>query len=896
MKTRAKKPAASKTATTAPPAAGSQPTLSSSESDPPKLFVLPDDASPESRFLTLPHPATSRPTRYFLDPARGFYEFTRVSAPRKTCRSVLLVAGVEERRQNIGREQTCEENDERRKEEGKGEEGQEGEEEGYVLQSPDLFIATPIDCLFTLIPALWPTGNLDHQEEWSTFHDKLFSNNDEDVRYKHLRSIFRSGSEAGKALEQRMEARMRSVCDTIEMGDETSYKLSMKKFAGVVYEKAERMVAAGLPPSMEEHFIRRVLEVPERSIMTDDSVPLVLDEFPDPASGGLPTVAATQRTDSKTAQLVHLLRLRTALNYLTTTLLPASLIRCLLAHFESGLMDFAPLTAHLANVARLKAEAHALRSISDNISRKRGTLDDEEALGRAEVKKRKKEEEEIKKKGMSAGVKRLGKVDVGGMKRLQTTSTNQKIDINGPVPPATMPAPSQEKLYLSIDYGDTYLQPLLLAALTARLPPDLLVFLTPSSPAPPPDSKYLQWRQYEDIDFERLLAKPRTCLANSYVIRKALIRKHYLADVVAHWVAKWPGSVLERCVKGGVEFEVDYAEFLDEALVEGWELKESWARNEGLEGREREWWILKPGMSERGEGVRLFSSEEELRAIFEEWDPLSDDDAEDEAEDEESAAHSGDENHVPKSQPQPLLSSPNGKPNGIITSQLRHFIAQPYIHPPLLLPAPHPLATRKFHLRTYVLASGALQVYVYRRILALFAAETYQAPTVGNSAELGRHLTNTCLQDSGEREGSVREFWGLPDTIPSLSPNPQDGSEGEGEAGQTDWREHVFSEICAITSATFEAAARVSSTHFQVLPNSFEIFGVDFLVDGEGGVWLLEVNAFPDFGQTGEELRGVVRGLVEGVVEVGVMPFFGLGGRQEGGEMVKVLDIDLGRR
>ncbi len=45
-----------------------------------------------------------------------------------------------------------------------------------------------------------------------------------------------------------------------------------------------------------------------------------------------------------------------------------------------------------------------------------GILDDEEALGRAEVKKRKKEEEEVKRKGMSAGVKRLGKVDVGGMK------------------------------------------------------------------------------------------------------------------------------------------------------------------------------------------------------------------------------------------------------------------------------------------------------------------------------------------------------------------------------------------------------------------------------------------------------------------------------------------------
>ncbi|KAK0837255.1 hypothetical protein LTR03_012966 [Friedmanniomyces endolithicus] len=468
-----------------------------------------------------------------------------------------------------------------------------------------------------------------------------------------------------------------------------------------------------------------------------------------------------------------------------------------------------------------------------------------------------------------------------------------------------MPDGNRDQIYLSIDYGDTYLQPLLLAASIARLPPDLLVFLSPSSPPAPPHSKFLQWRQYEDLDFERLLSEPRTCLANSYVIRKALIRKHFLADVAAHWVAKWPGSVLGRCVKGGVEFEVDYAEFLDEALVEGWELKESWARNEGVDEGHREWWVLKPGMSERGEGVRLFSSEEELRAIFEEWDPLSHDD-DDEDGDEETAAHTGDEHDVSVSQHPPALSqneSPpksNGKSNGIITSQLRHFVAQPYIHPPLLLPAPHPLSARKFHLRTYVLATGALRVYVYKRILALFAAETYQAPTAGNSGELGRHLTNTCLQATGEREGSVREFWGLPSAIPSLSPKPQTGSSGEGEGEQTGWRERVFVEICAITSAVFEAAARVSSTHFQPLPNSFEVFGVDFLVDAGGGVWLLEVNAFPDFGQTGEELRGVVRGLVEGVVEVGVKPFFGLGEGEEGevgaGEMIKVLDIDLGRR
>jgi hypothetical protein len=70
------------------------------------------------------------------------------------------------------------------------------------------------------------------------------------------------------------------------------------------------------------------------------------------------------------------------------------------------------------------------------------------------------------------------------------------------------------------------------------------------------------------------------------------------------------------------------------------------------------------------------------------------------------------------------------------------------------------------------------------------------------------------------------------------------------------------------------------------------------MVGVEGGelrTWLLEVNAFPDFRQTGDEFKGVVEGLFEGVVEVGIKPVLGLeGGEGEG--LVEVLDIDLGRR
>jgi tubulin--tyrosine ligase len=435
------------------------------------------------------------------------------------------------------------------------------------------------------------------------------------------------------------------------------------------------------------------------------------------------------------------------------------------------------------------------------------------------------------------------------------------------------------KTYALVNYEDPYVQPLIFAALEKRLPASSYELIKSIDQLPSPSSQLLQWVQYESIDFDHLMEQSSTSTANAYVIRKALIRKHYLSTTIANWITKYPNSLLKKHVKPSVEFEVDYAQFLDEALVEAWDLKESWARNEEKGEKEREWWILKPGMSDRGQGIRLFSSEEELTEIFEEWDPPSDD------EDEESDAR----------------SNAGGDNDGIMTSQLRHFIAQPYIHPPLLLTPPNTSdaasSLRKFHIRTYVVATGALKVYVYRPMLALFAASPYIPPwdhvlQSDREEAMRAHLTNTCLQDTGDREGSVGFFWTLPSSIPaqpdSTTPIPTH-----------DWKEKVFTQLCATTGETFEAAARGMSIHFQPLPNAFEIFGLDFMVsvepDGELRTWLLEVNAFPDFRQTGDELKGIVEGLLLGVVDVGIKPVFGMGG--EGGDgMVKVLDIDLGRR
>ncbi|KAF1959763.1 tubulin-tyrosine ligase [Byssothecium circinans] len=500
------------------------------------------------------------------------------------------------------------------------------------------------------------------------------------------------------------------------------------------------------------------------------------------------------------------------------------------------------------------------------------------------------------------------------------------------------------KIYALINYEDPYVQPLILAALQKHLPPSAYHFITSVKDLPSASSPLLQFMQYESLDFEHLLSHPTTSLANAYVIRKALIRKHFLSTMVANWIVKYPDSVLKRHVKPSVAFEVDYAEFLDDALVEAWELKESWARGEAGGDGEKEWWILKPGMSERGQGIRLFSSEEELVGIFEGWDSESEEEDDDDEREEADARSNADEPCLPTTTTTNPAKPPTEKDNnkGIITSQLRHFIAQPYIHPPLLLhppssspPSQDPTSLRKFHIRTYILATGALKIYIYKPMLALFAARPYTSPSAstfnsgggdddeeeGLDEALKAHLTNTCLQDTGEREGSVGLFWDLPDTLPPQPSFPFTHSSAitttTAPLSVPTWKSQTFAQICSITGELFEAAARGMSVYFQPLPNSFEVFGLDFMVSveqggGSGGAevrtWLLEVNAFPDFRQSGERLKGVVGGLFEGVVRMGVAPFFGIDGGGDGqegegedgdgdgGDMVKVLDIDLGRR
>lgn len=349
------------------------------------------------------------------------------------------------------------------------------------------------------------------------------------------------------------------------------------------------------------------------------------------------------------------------------------------------------------------------------------------------------------------------------------------------------------------------------------------------------NSKVFQYGDYEDLDFDRLMSD-RNYLACSYVYRKGLIRKHYLANTIAVYVAKNPDSILKIAAPESYNLEVDYAEFLDDSLDEAYELRCILEENEDRDSEERSLFILKPSMSDRGQGIRLFQTIEELQNIFDSFDEPGTDDEDDE--------------------------------NGITTSQLRHFIVQKYVQNVLLLPEHF---NRKFHIRTYVVASGALKVFVFRDMLALFALSPYKPD---NFTSLKGHLTNTCLQGEKKDENSVHLFWKL---------------KGLSEESKN----VIFDKLCSITGDLFKAALGGGSINFQPLPNAFEIYGLDFLVTEDLSVKLLEVNAYPDFGQTGDELKEIViDGLFTGITEKIVGPFFGLD-EVENQRMVEVLNTSV---
>jgi len=393
-------------------------------SNPPHLFILPEDLSPQARILSIENPRHAEDGRYLVCPDKGFYEFTKVVPSKTTPRSWLLNP------EDV-------------------EVGKEDKPMGFVTKAADLYITTPIDPMFFLLSALAPQPRSNSSEPVKG----LFLTGDDYFEKLRTASPDLSTLVRIESLRKILEARMAVICDTVVAGDETMYRLNEKKLLAELLKKAKKMVAKNLPASMEEKFIRKALEIPIGSIKRDTSTltDLVNEEGPVRAESGTATpaeatdtqnsmsTAATSFSEASTSVsedfltpkttlppinapdgVADLLRLRTALFFICSAYLAPHLAQIVKKSLlsASSPIDFGPLETHLAYLTKSRLEAAASRSLGD-YSRKRSMNDEEEGLDSRTEKKRKKDEEEKRKKaGESRGVRDLKKVDVTGMKKM----------------------------------------------------------------------------------------------------------------------------------------------------------------------------------------------------------------------------------------------------------------------------------------------------------------------------------------------------------------------------------------------------------------------------------------------------------------------------------------------
>jgi hypothetical protein len=328
------------------------------------------------------------------------------------------------------------------------------------------------------------------------------------------------------------------------------------------------------------------------------------------------------------------------------------------------------------------------------------------------------------------------------------------------------------------------------------------------------DLIHLQWLEYELINWETLATRSTETLANSYCIRKGLIRKSQLAYNMTKYMSKHPDSILKDAIPETWLFELDHIDYLDEAMNEVFEVERDLADNETRDSNKKAF-IIKPSMANKAAGIHIFDTMEGLRSLFEQT-RLDDSDEEDEVEDE-GEEEGDDQDKYNTSDQDDYEESDDGED----LSQIREWVIQRYVQHPLLL-----CGNRKFHIRAYVLAVSNIQVYLYSDMLALFALKAFDESDLSDQLA---HITNTCIQtgeDTFVEDDSVKLFWDLKD------------EEGVTE----DDLQSIFKQMQESLRDIFDACTSEMTT-FQAMPNAFELYGVDFLIDRDMKAYFLEANA-----------------------------------------------------
>lgn len=188
----------------------------------------------------------------------------------------------------------------------------------------------------------------------------------------------------------------------------------------------------------------------------------------------------------------------------------------------------------------------------------------------------------------------------------------------------------------------------------------------------------------------------------------------------------------------------------------------------------------------------------------------------------------------------------------------REWVLQRYVPNLLLLDG-----GRKFHLRVFIICVGALKVHLFKEYIAFFSS----SPLVDD--DRWSHITNAAHQRYHNKFDEEMAFK-LPHELARLSESTLGLSHEQALKDFTHPDGKILSNLAMVIAESFRAL-KTQPAVFQPHPNCFELFGLDFLVDRELNVHLLEFNSGPDLDQARENrLSPMIERLIHGWFCLGV--------------------------
>ncbi|XP_067658882.1 uncharacterized protein [Haliotis asinina] len=231
--------------------------------------------------------------------------------------------------------------------------------------------------------------------------------------------------------------------------------------------------------------------------------------------------------------------------------------------------------------------------------------------------------------------------------------------------------------------------------------------------------------------------------------------------------------------------------------------------------KENEIWISKPTGMNQGKGIFLLRSQEEIDKLLSERD----------------------------------ARQQQSKPSRPLMSR----IVQRYIHNPLLLDE------RKFDIRAYMLiASTVPYLVLYHKGYVRLSCHKYD----GEDTNLTTHLTNQFIQKKVPNYGDVKE-----DTAWSMDKfNDYINEKVAPEKGiEQDW---VYNTLTRQMQRIMLHCFNSVKHKLQCKVGYFDLYGLDFMVDQEMKIWLIEININPCLATNCSALKEVIPGMVEETIHL----------------------------